>query len=123
MALTNNGTAVLINESYLPSGYTKPAVTKVTGIEAKYSDYEINIAKSGVENASKVTTFTQLVAAITAAVSAMITTDFDTVGQDVDIYSNFKIVSDNFNLAGVMYTNGAVNYVCTVDIFVKTTVF
>lgn len=120
MALTNNGTAVFINASYLPSGYTKPTVTKVSDYEYKYSDAIITVAKSGVENATASTTFTNLVTAITTAISTMITTDFDTVGLTVTAYSNLKVVATNFDLEGVKYTNGAINYLCTCDIFVKT---
>ncbi|MCK9281352.1 MAG: hypothetical protein M0P71_12075 [Melioribacteraceae bacterium] len=120
MALTNNGTAVFILDSYLPAGYSKPVVTKVANAEYKYSDAVFSIAKSGVENATAATTFTNLVAALTVAISAMITDDFDTVGLTVSAYANLKVVTTNHNLSGVLYTNGAINYVCTVDYFVKT---
>jgi len=120
MALTNKGTQVFINESYLPAGYTKPTVDKFTDFEAKYPDYEIQIAKAGVENADKVTTFTALVTAITAAVSAMITDDFNVGVLTVTCFANLKAVDHNFNLVGVLYSDGAVYYICNVDIFVKT---
>lgn len=120
MALDNKGTAVYIDTDYLPEGYSKPSVTKFTDHEYKYSDAVLNIAKSGVENADKATTFTQLVSAISTAVGSMVSTDFDTEGLSVSCYANLKIVYDNHDLAGVLYTNGAINYVCTVDIFVKT---
>jgi hypothetical protein len=120
MALTNNGTAVYLTESYLPAGYTKPTVTKFSDSEYKDADVVVTIAKSTVENANKVTTFTALVAAVTAAVSAIITADFDTVDNTVTAFANLKFVDTNNDLAGVLYSNGALNYLCTVDIFVKT---
>ena len=120
MALTNNGTAVFLNDSYIPAGYTKPVITKFVDFEAKYPDYQVSVAKSGVENANKVTTFTALVAAVTAAVSAVVTADFNVSGLTVTCFANLKVIDHNFELDGVQYTNGAINYICTVDIFVKT---
>jgi len=120
MALTNAGTAVYLLSENLPVGYSVPTVNKFTDHEYKYSDAVLTIAKSGVENANKVTTFTALVAAVTAAVSAMVTADFNVSGLTVGAYANLKYVSTNFDLAGVLYSNGAINYICQVDIFVKT---
>ncbi len=121
MALTNKGTDVYINASYLPEGYTRPTVDKFSDYEAKYPDYTIVVAKSGVENASKVTTMQNLVTAITNAVSAVIEADYDTSANDVTCFANLKILGHNFDLEGVMFSNGAIQYRCTVDIFVKTT--
>ena len=120
MALTNNGTAVYIADSYIPAGYTKPSITKFTNYEAKYPDYQVSVAKTAVENADKVVTFTALVAAVTAAVSAVITADFNVGGLTVTAFANLKEISHNFTLDGVQYTNGAINFSCKVDIFVKT---
>jgi hypothetical protein len=120
MALTNSGTAVYLVDSNLPDSYTRPTVTKFTDHEYKYTDAVMTIAKSGVEDSTSLLTFAALVTAVTAAVTTMITEDFDTVGLTVACYANLKTVSSNFNLSGVMYTDGAINYLCTVDIFVKT---
>jgi len=120
MALTNNGTAVYLTDSYLPSGYTKPTVTKFVDPEYVSRDIVVTIAKSGVENATAATTFANLVTAITAAVSAIITADYNVTGLTVTAFANLKIVTTNNELQGVLYTNGALNYLCTVDIFVKT---
>ena len=120
MALVNNGTAVFIDAAYLPVGYIKPIVTKFADSEYKDADVVVTIAKSGVVNANAVTTFTALVSAITAAVSAIVTADFNVAGLTVTAFSNLKVVTTNNDLAGVLYTNGTLNYVCTVDIFVKT---
>jgi hypothetical protein len=118
MALTHNGTAVLVSE--IPSGYTRPTVSKFTDHELKYESREINIAKSGVENATASTTFTNIITALNTAIQSLLNADIDTTGLTVTSYANLKIISTNANISGVLYTNGAVNYVCTVDIFVKT---
>lgn len=120
MALSNKGTVVSINDNKIPTGYTKPTVVTFDDSESKYINREISIAKSGVENAVEVTTFTALVAAITAAVTALITADYDISGNTVDVYTNAKDIITNASVGSVLYTDGAVNYLCTVDIFVKT---
>ena len=120
MALTNAGTAVYLDAAQMPEGYSVPTVTKFTDHEYKYEDAVVTVAKSGVQNANKVTTFTALIAAITTAVSAMVTADFNVSGLTVNCYANVKYIYTNHDLAGVLYTSGAINYLCQVDIFVKT---
>lgn len=120
MALTNVGTAVYLDDANIPAGYTRPTITKFSDHEYKYENAVLTIAKSGVENANKITTFTALVAAITSAVSAMVTADYNVSALTVRAYANLKYIEDNLNMTGVLYTNGAINYICTVDIFVKT---
>lgn len=120
MALTNNGTAVFVDESLLPVGYTKPAVTKFTDAEYVARDVELSIAKSGVQNATATTTMANLVTAITAAVSAYITADYNVSGLTVIAFANLKGITTNNTITGVLFTNGAINYVVTVDIHIKT---
>lgn len=120
MALSNKGTVVNVNNNKIPSGYTKPTVATFDDSENSYVNREISVAKAGVENANEVTTFTAIVAAITAAVTALITADFDIAGNTVDVYASVKDITTNAKVGDDLYTNGAVNYLCTVDIFVKT---
>jgi len=120
MALTNAGTAVYLDSSLLPAGYTVPTVTKFTDHEYKAADVVLTIAKTGVDESDKVVTFTALVAAVTVAVSAYVTADYNVSGLTVNCYANLKVIAHNLDMAGVLYTTGAVNYLCTVDIFIKT---
>lgn len=120
MALTNAGTAVYLVDGLLPAGYTRPTVTKFTDHECKYEDVVLTIGKTGVDEAAAADTFTALVAAVTAAVTAYVTADFNVSGLTVNCYANLKEIATNFNLSGVLYTTGAINYLCKVDIFVKT---
>ena len=119
MALTNNGTVVQVNNNKIPSGYTKPSVTTFADVESKYKNREITIAKAGVENANEVTTFTAIIAAITTAVGVLITADYD-VTNTVDAYAIVKDITTNASVGDELYTNVAVNYICNVDIFIKT---
>lgn len=118
MALNNRGTIVDINSGELPSGYTKPSVTTMT---EEYKRNEIlSIAKSGVDDPDDVTTFEALVTQINTDVSAIATADYDTVGLTVDVYTRLKVVTTNANLLGVLYTDGVVNYLCTIEIYIAT---
>ena len=118
MALTHNGTAVLVSE--VPSGYTRPSVTKFTDHELKYQNRQISIAKSGVENATASTTFGNIITALNTAIESLLNADIDTSGLTVTAYANLKTITTNADINNVLYTNGAVNYLCYVDIFVKT---
>jgi hypothetical protein len=120
MALTNNGTKVSIPAAQLPSGYTKPSVTEFSDYEMKYSSRVFTIAKSTVENEDAVTTMENLIAQLNAEIETLISSDIDTVGLTVTAWSELRSLSTNNNLAGVKFTNGALNYILVVDIFVKT---
>ena len=120
MALTNNGTVVLVNDNKIPTGYTKPTVTTFDDQESKYVNRSITIAKSGVENSDELVTFAAIVAAVTAAVDTLINADYDVAGNTITVYSNLKDIITNASVGNVLYTDGVVNYLCTVDIFIKT---
>ena len=120
MALSNKGTVVNVNNNKIPSGYTKPVVATFDDAESIYINRSISIAKAGVENANEVTTFTAIIAAITTAVTALITADYDIAGNTVDVYASVKDITTNASVGVDLYTDGAINYLCTVDIFVKT---
>ena len=120
MALTNNGTKVSIAQSSLPSGYTKPTVTEFTDYELTYSSRQMTIAKSTVENATASTTFTNLVSQLTTDINTLLAADIDTTGLTVTAWADFKTVTTNNSLSSILYTTGTLNYICTVDIYVKT---
>jgi hypothetical protein len=120
MALTNNGTVVNVISSKIPSGYTKPSVTTFTDYESTYPDRVITVAKSSVENADEVVTFTALIAAITTAVTTLIEADYDETANTIEAYAIVKDIQTNNSVGNVLYTNGALNYICTVDIYIKT---
>ena len=119
MARDNKGTMVGVDANELPSGYTKPSDVSFDDYETKYENEEITVAKSGVENATATTTMANIVSAVETAVNAIIDNDFDTANT-VEVYSNITAIGLNMGVNQVRFTNGAINYVCTVDIFVKT---
>jgi hypothetical protein len=122
MAIVNRGIKVNVDSDLLPVGYNKPAVTVFTDIEYVKKNVLLTIGKTGVDEASDVTTMTALVAALVAAMAADVDVDFDCVLNTVTIYGTLEEITTNFNLAGVLYTTGAVNYIGRVTIYIKTVV-
>ena len=120
MALTHNGVKVSIPNAQLPSGYTKPSVTEFTDYELTYKNREFTIAKSSVENATASTTLTNLITQLDTDIETLLAADIDTVGLTVTAWSEVKRIRLNHNVDEVLFTNGTDNYLCTVDIYVKT---
>lgn len=118
MAIVNNGTVVNVPSSKIPTGYTKPAVTEVVSTQPNYENISISVAKSTVEDASKVTTFTALVAAVNAAVTAQLDADF-LATNTVTAHAVFKDYRTNQIMNEALLTNTVNTYICTVDIFVN----
>lgn len=119
MALTFNGVKVSVAATVLPNGYSKPSVTEFTDYE--YDRTEIlTIAKSTVENADDDTTVNNIRAALDAAIQAIITADYDTVGLTVTSWADWTILQVNFNRGGVKFTDGVINFLCTCKIYIKT---
>jgi len=119
MAITNNGTIVTVPDGQLPSGYTKPTVTTFSDAETTYENRSFTVAKSAVENAVKVTTMTALVAAINAAVDALLANDF-VASNTVTAYADLKSYRTDQIFPEKLLTDAVVNYICIVDVYVKT---
>ena len=120
MALTHNGTNVNIPAAELPSGYTKPTVSEFTDYEQKYISRTLTILKSTVDEVTALATFTALIAQLNTDIETLLTADFNVGALTVTSFANLKSVSTNNSLDGVLYTSGVLNYLCVVDIFVKT---
>lgn len=120
MALTHNGTQVNVAASLLPSGYTKPTVTDFDDYEIQYLERQFTIAKSTVDNATDTTTMGNIITQLNTDIETLLAADIDTTGLTVTSYAVLKALTTNDNVNGVRFTNGAVNYVLTVNIYVKT---
>jgi len=118
--LTHNGSVISVPQAELPTGYTKPVVTEFSDYEQEYTSRTMTVLKSTVEDAVAVTTMEQLVAQLNTDIEALLTADFNIGVLTVTSFANLKSISTNNNLAGVLYTDGVLNYVLVVDIFVKT---
>jgi len=118
MAIVNNGTLVSVNASKIPTGYTLPTITEVVSTQPNYENISITVAKSTVEDANKVTTFTALVAAVNAAVTAQLASDL-LATNTVTAHAVFKDYRTNQIISEELLTNVVSSYICTVDIFVN----
>jgi hypothetical protein len=121
MAIQNGGTAVNIEPTLLPTGFVKQVISDFSDYEYTQLDKVITILKSNVQNADKSITFQNIVDEITSQVSALIGADFDETANDIDCFSTFESYTSDFTLNSKMFTNGAINYLCTVNIYIKTT--
>ncbi len=122
MAIVNNGTRVSMTD--VPSGFTRASITEFSDWE--YSkEMTISVAKATVENATRSTTLTNIIDNATVGtekqIEDLITADF--IGSNtVTFFMVLKKVSTNIlpSSTGDFYTNTAVSYVCTVDVYIKT---
>lgn len=120
MALIDNGIVVKVPAAELPTGYTKPTVVTFTDFEYSQINKIFTISKASVQNATAITTIANLLTALQVLIDAAITSDYNTSALTVTIYSELISIDNNHNLAGVEYTNGAINYVCAVNTYIKT---
>ena len=119
--LTNNGVKVSIPDSLVPSGYTKPSVTEFADQEyTNIITQQFTVAKVDVDEAAAATTMAALVAALIVLIDAQITADFHIDTLDVTLWCDWTALATNFNTDEVLYTTGAINYLCTVTIYIKT---
>ena len=120
MAITNNGTRVSLPSRYLPTGYTAPVITAVSGDELYVNRTDLTILKSAVENANAVTAFTALVAAVNVASAALVSVAFTTT-ETTTFYTDFIALDGNQDpeTEESAYTSEAEAFTCTVVIYVQ----
>jgi len=126
MAITNNGTKNSLTANELPSGYTKPVVSTFTDYEYSRS-LTISVLKATVENATASTTMTNIINNATIGITKQIT---DILAADylatatVTAYADLVGLSHNLaaiNGSALYLTNTPLSYICTVNLYVKTT--
>ena len=122
MALVNNGLDITtLPDGQVPSGAGSSPVTRFD--DAEYIDNRvISVGKTGVEDSDKATTFDSIVNAIGTQVTAVITADFistNTVTYFAEVLNITSNAVSNTSV-GDFYTDAAVNYLCSVRIYTKT---
>ena len=116
MAITWNGTALgsaALEDAEITEG-TIPTVTPLTGAARHLQATTINVAKSGVENASKSVTFDAIVSAIDTLLNGIVTNDF-IASNTVDAYGTLTKITE----VTQKYTSVVASYDCTVNIYTK----
>ena len=123
MAVVFNGTTNELGANQLPSGYTKPVVSKITG-EEYVSTVELSILKATVENATQSTTMTNIFDDATIGIDKQINDNLDAdyiATQTVTAHAELIALTTNIHSlsgSGVWLQATAVSYVATVKVFV-----
>jgi len=120
MALTFNGTAVLIPYAKLPDGYVKPVITAVAEPDWTSIKTQFQIFKSNVENVSDLVTFDNLlndpVNGLNKKIEDELIFTFDTVANTYEAFAQLKEVRSNQVFGDDLYNDTVVIYRCEVEI-------
>lgn len=124
MAIVNNGVAVVMPDTRLPSGYTRPTVTVINPANADWRSLEtVTVSKSSVQNPSGSITLGNLVTSIQNTLNTSINARFNATNNIVS-QVNLRNVRTNIqggveeNVAGIFYTDGVINYLCDVEVLI-----
>ena len=122
MALVKNPTKISLDSSLLPTGYTDPGGENLAGAQPTYQNLRINIDKSTVENAAKATTFDNILSDAVVGIEAQVANILsgDDIGSIATANYNidWKQLRNNQPVVEQFYTDAAVEYVATVDVYV-----
>lgn len=124
MALTNQGVKVSLPNTLVPSGFATPALSEFSDHEYKRT-MVLNVPKATVQNAAKETTLTNIIddvaVGIKKQVDDIMTADY-IASNTVDYWIDFTSISSNIapSLSSDFFGDAAVNYVCVVDVYIKT---
>lgn len=126
MALVDNGVKVSVSQNLIPSNATDQVVTVFTDFEYT-RNLTLDIPKATVENADKGVTFDNIIDDVAVGIKKQVAdimgADYDDVANTVTYYTDYKSISSNFlvNLSSEFYSNAAINYTCSVTVYIKTT--
>ncbi len=125
MAVVDKGIKIELPDALVPDAFVAAAYEEVANPEYKRT-YQLSVLKATVENATEATTFSNIIneaaIGILKQILDLITADF--IGTNtVDYYSVFKQITSNIqrSKANDFYTDTAVSYICTIDVYIKTT--
>jgi len=122
MALTFDGIQIKLVSSKVPNAFIPTPVTGFEDGEYKTLNLEVPILKSTVANPDNVVAFTALLSALDSAIQGILSTDFD-ITQTVDAFAQWDFVlldSCGGADSSSFYTDVAPNFICGVQVFVKT---
>ena len=122
MALVKNATKISLDKSFLPNGYTDPGGVNLTSSQPTYSNLRIDVPKATVETAVKADTFDAILSNVTVGIEKQVADRLaaDDIGSTATATYNidWKAIRNNQPVAEEFYTDTALNYVCTVDVYV-----
>lgn len=126
MALTNNGTRYSIPSEKVPSGYSRAIPTTFSDYDYKTPELVFSITKATVENADAGVTTDNIIDDATEGIDKQvedkINNDYDTTGNDFEVYTVWKDVEANVgDYDDDFYTNDAAAFQCRCEIYIKKT--
>jgi len=122
MANVNNGINVLLSSNLLPTGYSKPASTKIDG---QVDSLTFEIAKSAVENADPDVTFDNIINDATFGLAKLlsdwITDRYLATGVTVTYYAELRDITSNHvpSYSTDFYINNPFLYILKVTLYVN----
>lgn len=126
MAITNNGIKNDLPDSQIPSGYVRPTITEFTNETYKVT-LTLNVLKVTVDVTDPKLTMKAIIEDVAIGlekqVADIIANDFvatntvETFGVWNQLTNNLTQISGK----GDFLTDNAINFVCTVDVYIKIT--
>lgn len=124
MAVADSGIKIEISSALIPDGFSAPVYTEISDYEYK-REYQLSILKSTVENATKSTTFGNIIndaaIGILKQINDLVVADF--IGTNtVEYYTIWKIIKSNTQRSNNndFYTDTPFSYIVNVEVFIKT---
>lgn len=113
--------------SKLPAGYSRPTITEVTGDDLAVTQLTLIVPKVTVENADPAVTMANIIDDATVGVQKqlqdIIVGDYlatATVTSHADLKDVINSNVPSNDASSTWLTDDAINYVCTVELFVKS---
>lgn len=122
MALVKNNTKISLDSTKKPDGFTDPGGSNLASSEPTYTNIAISVLKATVENATKSTTFdnilTDVVVGIEKQIADLLTNDMD-ITQTITYNIDWKNIKNNQDFSNEFYSDVANSYVATVDVYIN----
>lgn len=122
MALVKNDTKLSLDSTKIPSGATDPGGSNLSSSQPTYENLSLSVLKATVENATKATTFDNIlddaVVGIEKQIADLLANDMD-VTQTITYNIDWKDVRNNAIFTENFYNDTAVSYICTVDVYIN----
>ena len=121
MAITNNGSRLLIPTRQVPNGATIPSVDVFDDIQYKRT-IEMVVLKSDVDHLDNETTVLNIITEVSALSTAIISEDF-IASEDVVFWSDIVSLTSTYTPDGgddLWLSNEEPNYIMNVVIYVKS---
>lgn len=113
--------------SKLPSGYSRPTITEVTGDDLAVTQLTLTVLKATVENSDPAVTMANIINDVTIGVQKqlqdIIAGDYlatATVTSHADLKDVINSNVPSNDASSTWLTDAVINYVCTVELFVKS---